>query len=369
MTPSRFAAAVRAVLWTILSLSAAAWIAMAWPTPARGQAASAPAIKPTACGEAGVGRLVGVAEPVARSASEAAGTYVNSEGYWATPCRLVATPGTQCGAPGVGYSDVTRGMLARDNPNAAAGWRVDDAGKWIECNRSCPPVQPEAFRTWSQGSSVCTTYHRYDSDGRSPARDRVLLHGQLGRWEQWLGSMRGVLHERCDDGVRTRTLATCAPATECDTKVTHLGRYSYDARPKDKRVPNGTTVQLVAADGDTWPATCVAGSWDVPSVRPRPRKPAPEPHVIRTCRAQTSQYDVPDLGRRWISVRQLTTPVGDQVLGETVGTPMRRTIPMLCGSDGRFTIAPPAKPVEATESGAAEWQRLYELQRDSQRKP
>ena len=42
----------------------------------------------------------------------------------------------------------------------------------------------------------------------------VLLHGQLGRWERWLGAKRGVLHERCENGVRTQTLSTCAPATE-----------------------------------------------------------------------------------------------------------------------------------------------------------
>lgn len=357
MTPSRFAR--RVGIGTILVLVAGLSVVLAvWP--AYGQAASAPAITPnTACGAPGVGRLVGRAEPVARSASEAAGTYVNAEGYWATPCPLIATPGTACGAPGVGRMS-GYGMLAKDNSSAAAGWRVDAEGVWQRCDQPCLPAQAGAFRTWADGDRVCTTYSRYDSDGRSPARDRVLRHGELGIWQQWLGSMRGTLHERCNDGVRTRTLATCVPATHCDTRIEHQRRYVYDARPESARVPNGTTVQMVAPDGDTWPATCVAGSWDVPSVRPGPPKPLPAPHAITTCRAQTSQYDVPDLGRRWISVRQLITPVGDQVVGETVGTPMRRPIPMLCGADGRFTLAPPAAPSETAESGAAEWQRLYE---------
>lgn len=358
MTRNTWRASVSLAVAVIVLLVAASTMAQVVPTPA----ASAPlqVTAGTECGAPGVGRLVGRAEPVARDASEAAGTYVSANGYWTTPCPLIATPDTVCGAPGVGRSTVTGGMLARESANAAAGWRVDAAGVWVECDRPCVPAQFEAFRTWAQGGNVCTTYNRYDSDGRSPARDRVLLHGQLGRWEQWLGGMRGVLHERCDDGVRIRTLATCAPATHCDTRIEHQRRYVYDARPESARVPNGTTVQMVAPDGDTWPATCLAGAWDVPSVRPGPPNPPPAPHVIRTCRAQTSQHDVPDLGRRWISVRQLSTPVGDQVVGETVGTPMRRSIPMLCGADGRFTVAPREQPPTTSESGAAEWQRLYE---------
>lgn len=371
MTPSQFGAIVRNVALTIVALGAVAFAAIAWPAHAQlaDPAASAPSNQityGTACGAPGVGRLIGQVEPVARSASDAAGTYVNSDGYWATPCPLVATPGTACGAPGIGYSDVTHGMLARQHPNAAAGWRVDAGGRWTECDRPCLPAQSEAFRTWSQGPHTCTTYNRYDSDGRSTARDRVLRHGELGRWEQWLGGMRGTLHERCEDGVRTRTLAACAPATHCDTRIeaTRTGvAYAYDARPASARVPVGSSVDLRAADGSTWPATCAAGSWDVPSVRPAPPRPAPPQRAITTCRAQTSQYDVPDLGRRWISVRQLSTPVGDQAVGETAGTPMRRTIPMLCGADGRFTVAPREQPPSTAEAGAAEWQRLYDLQR------
>lgn len=323
-------------------------------------AQDAPAIKPTTCGAPGVGRLVGRADPVAKSASEAADSYVAEDGYWHTPCPLVATPNTQCGSPGVGYSDVTHGMLARDNPNAAAGWRVDDAGKWVECNRPCPPVQPEAFRTWSQGDAVCTTYHRYDSDGRSPARDRVLLHGQLGRWEQWLGAKRGVLHERCENGVRTQTLSTCAPATECDTKITATRNgkaYSYDARPESSRVPNGTSINLTAEDSSTWPATCTAGSWNVPNVLPKPAKPAASAPDLKFCRAQTRQYTVEGLGKRWVAVKSLRTPIGETTPGDVVNT--YRKLQMLCGSDGQFTIVLPAA---SAESGAEEWKRLYELQ-------
>jgi len=361
MTRNTWRASVSLAVAVIVLLVAASTMAQVVPTPA----ASAPlqVTAGTECGAPGVGRLVGRAEPVARDASEAAGTYVSADGYWTTPCPLIATPDTVCGAPGVGRSTVTGGMLARESANAAAGWRVDAAGVWVECDRPCVPAQFEAFRTWAQGGNVCTTYNRYDSDGRSPARDRVLLHGQLGRWEQWLGSMRGVLHERCTDGARVRTLATCAPATHCDTRIeaTREGRaYIYDARPESARVPVGQAVDLRAADGSTWPASCVAGAWDVPSVRPRPPRPAPEPRVIRTCSAQTSQHDVPGLGRRWVSVRQLSTPVGEQVVGETAGGPFRRTVPMLCGADGRFTVAPPTAAAETAESGAMEWQRLYE---------
>ena len=324
----------------------------------------------TACGAPGVGRLVGRAEPVSRSASEAAGTWVNTEGDWATPCPLIATPGTACGAPGVGRMPGF-GMLAKDSANAAAGWRVDADGVWQPCDRPCLPAQAEAFRVWSDGAHVCTTYDRYATSGTDPARDRVLRHGELGRWEQWTGAMRGVLHERCDDGQRTRTWATCAVATHCDTRVeaTREGRtYVYDARPEAARVPVGQSIDLRAADGVTWPATCVAGSWDVPSVRPRPVVPPRVPHVITACRAQTSPFDVPDLGRRWVSVRALSTSVGQDVMGEVVGTPFRRPIKMRCGADGRFILAPPASPEGGARAGADEWLRLFERYQMIERK-
>lgn len=245
----------------IVLLVGAATMAQIAPPPA----ASAPLqVTPgTECGAPGVGRLVGRAEPVARGASEAAGMYVNAEGYWATPCPLKATPNTACGAPGVGRMPGF-GMLAKDNANAADGWRVDADGVWQRCNQPCPPEpgEHEAFRVWAQDGRVCTTYDRYATSADDPARNRTLRHGELGVWRQWLGGKRGQLHEQCTDGKRAVTLSTCAPATHCDQRWIDVETGAvYDARHEASRVPLGSYAEAVAPGGARLRIQCVAGDW------------------------------------------------------------------------------------------------------------
>ena len=168
MTPSRFAR--RVGIGTILVLVAGLSVVprSGWPTakppahrPSRPTPHAAPGRRPP-------GRP---RRAVARSASEAAGTYVNAEGYWATPCPLIATPGTACGAPGVGRMS-GYGMLAGTTP------AQPPAGAWTP--RGMAALRPAVPAGSGRGvphvgrrRPVCTTYSRYDSDGRSPARDRV----------------------------------------------------------------------------------------------------------------------------------------------------------------------------------------------------
>lgn len=253
-------------LWATLAVAAIILLvglralAQTAPVLAASAAAGPQAITPgTACGAPGVGRLVGRTEPVARSASEAAGTYVNDDGYWATPCPLIATPGTACGAPGVGRMPGF-GMLAKDSANAAAGWRVDADGVWQPCDRPCLPAQNEAFRVWAQGDAVCTTYGRYASSPTHPARDRGLVHGELGRWEQWQGAMRGALTELCLDGQRKVLAATCAPSTHCATAWARDGLV-YDGRQRGAAVPLGGYATATSSDGRSVRIQCVAGDW------------------------------------------------------------------------------------------------------------
>lgn len=249
--------------------------------PASAASAVDPITYSTECGAPGVGRLVGRAEPVARSASEAAGSYVAADGYWHAPCLLVATPNTACGAPGVGYLPGT-GMLRMERP----GKRVDAAGDWVDCDRPCTPEKPMASRTWAVDGHVCTTHSPTITSPTDPRRDRTIRHGQSEAWAQLTGRMRGVLIERCDDGRRETVLARCAPATHCDTRIeaTRAGKtYVYDGIRQP--VPLGASVALRAADGSTWPATCVDGSWDAPSVLPRPPAPAASrPGPVAGCR-------------------------------------------------------------------------------------
>lgn len=178
------------------------------------------------------------------------------------------TPGMACGAGGIGYG--SSGKLVARKPGEAPDLRIDAVGVWQLC-KPCLPAKPEAFRTWA----ACTSALANDSNPASPARDRVLQHGETGSWRQWTGPMRGHLIESCSDGTRTVVAASCAPATECDTRreVTIDGKsYAYDARPRHARVPVGGYAQAVAADGTTLRLQCVAGSLAVaPEVAPTPR--------------------------------------------------------------------------------------------------
>ena len=165
------------------------------------------------------------------------------------------TPNTACGAPGTGidFDGVRR-------TKTQAMRRVDDSGKWIECDRPCYPLVAEAFRTWSEGDQVCTTFDRYASGANDPRRDRVLRHGELGVWEQWLGPKRGRLHERCDDGKRIVSLSTCAPAKDCSARFAYQG-FVYDGRRQP--VPLGRFAMAVSEYGEKLRIQCADGRFEI----------------------------------------------------------------------------------------------------------
>jgi len=183
---------------------------------------------------------------------------------------LPALAATECGQPGTGK--IADGTVQTRTAEQARGTFVADDGFWTLCppSKAAPPSAPcvpqtTSFREWSQGPYNCTTADGYASSSDSPARDRVLLHGQSGMWRQWQGPMRGALIERCNDGVRTVVTAFCSPTTHCDVRVEIHRRgesYVYDARGGG-RVPVGGTVQAVAASGKTMALQCVQGDFRV----------------------------------------------------------------------------------------------------------
>jgi hypothetical protein len=248
----------RHILVVLLLASLALLWADAWAQPAP------PASAPTGaqpCGVGGTALRVGQG-PVTLTDLQATEQRVRigADGYWWT-CddRPAITPGTACGAPGVGVLPAGA-RVARAEP----GWRVDDRGRWVECDRPCiPPAgQHEAVRVWSEGPHTCTSLLR--SSGQSsghPSRDRVLRHGELGAWQQWTGAMRGRLVEQCEDGTRAVRQSTCAPATHCDTAWGGSDGLSYDGRQRGAAVPLGGYAQASAPDGRTRRIQCVAGAW------------------------------------------------------------------------------------------------------------
>lgn len=335
MTPSRFLAFVRAVALTLCVFGAVAMVLYALSAHAQ----DVPAIKPTACGEAGVGRLVGRAEPVARSASEAAGSYVAEDGYWHTPCPLVATPDTACGAPGVGRIEGA-GMLRREEP----GWRVDADSMWVRCDQPCPPESTATRKTWAAGGQACT----------SPDADRTIDHGRAAVWLA-AGSTRGVLSERCVDGVRTVEGATCEAATTCGPRVRAARAGVTYTSSLTAPAAAGTRIDLRAADGSTWPATCRAGRWDVPPIMPRARPEAPpRPAVVLGCRP-----GVWSSAGRYYRHDGAVAAQGQVILAQ--GLMGAQPATFVCDG-GRWIVPPAASAPASSEPAADEWRRKFEQQ-------
>ena len=152
--------------------------------------------------------------------------------------------------------------------------RIKADGFWWTCEAPAyvpPPVLPrdcvppdQGFRTWSVGPYTCTTARRNASSADDPARDRVILHGRIAAWQQWTGSMRGALIERCTNGVRTVAGSSCEPVRHCDTKFSTSNDggktvYTYDARGVP--VALGAYVFAASADGKTLKIRCVAGDF------------------------------------------------------------------------------------------------------------
>lgn len=195
---------------------------------------------------------------------------------------------TACGAPASGYrSDGSKAPpIVTLDAAAAAGLRVGPDGYWRWCDvpAKAEPTSPApclaepVLRSWGP-AGACVGQ-----------RDRPIPHGGADVWLQQDGAMRGQLVEACTDGRRRVVLETCAPAVECDNeaKATRGGvDYIYDARPKSRRVALGATVQAVAADGSTWPMTCVAGSWQVPETKPVAKPAVVAPPKQTGCGSQT----------------------------------------------------------------------------------
>lgn len=197
---------------------------------------------------------------------------------------LVVTPDSACGAKAVGRDPLSYLVLEREAP----GQRVDNRGVWVDCDRPCPAAP--TFKIWTADGLVCTTEVAGDADPSSPARDRTLLHGQSGHWQQLVGPTRGALSEQCRDGSRVTTGASCAPATHCSTAFAFDRdgtEYLYDGRRPGAAVPVGATVDARAANGTTWPLTCSAGDWVFPLARPaQPRSPASTPARRNGCSPQ-----------------------------------------------------------------------------------
>ncbi|MCK6376714.1 MAG: hypothetical protein L6Q68_02540 [Aquabacterium sp.] len=324
----------------------AIWLmwALLWPGVAQAQASAPASACPAgidcgnACGAAATGQRVGTAEPVSLAASEAAGLEVGPDGYW-RHCVLVPTPGTACGADGTGVA--SDGSLRRW---ARPGWRVDDTGRWAECDRPClAPAMTPRPKAWTVDGRTCVG---------DP--DRSLAHGQTGYWSQWNGPMRGQYIERCDDGVRRVTGQTCAPAVQCDTAITIYrdGRtYAYNGRRQGTEVPLGGYAQATADDGSTLRVRCDAGRWvAAPQCQP--------PHqwvqaYTRDRRVYRSDAPVLNPGDR-VTLTQVEGSIGPG------GQP--RTRVMACGTDGRLVpavgLSPPA-PRESRQgdakAGAASW--------------
>lgn len=117
MTPSRFAAAVRAALLTILSLVAAAWIALAWSTPAGAQTAPAPAAsaavdRDTVCGATATGLSPRDQRPITGAFPN---QRVDANGYWEAGCTPPVPP--------------------KDCPDMASP-------RWFASGAWCDPLQP-----------------------------------------------------------------------------------------------------------------------------------------------------------------------------------------------------------------------------------
>lgn len=238
------------------------------------------------------------------------------------------TPETACGAPGIGA--VRIGSVIELQPGPFAGQRVDAGGLWVSCampvtpDRAATdcPAMPE-LRTWTVGGNTCATSGGSTAD--SPARDRTLRDGESGWWRQVVGPMRGSLVERCTDGRRTVTEATCAPATHCDMAwwTERSGKRYSIAAGGSAGVPVGQYATATAPDGSTLRIQCVAGAFE-----PRPQCVAPlEVRQIYTRSTRVYRYAGPPLepGQRVL----LTQVSGDR---KPDGSP--RTLWAACTSGG-----------------------------------
>lgn len=184
---------------------------------------------------------------------------------------------TACGEGGVGeiYAGERRGQIERRV--GLPGYRVNEEGFWSVGCKPPPPPQPPAAcpgsgrpAAWTVGEYTCTTA-RPNIPPQPSALQHAIQSGRVQILTQWIGPMRGTLIERCTDGVRSTVSATCAPATHCDTGWSKRSgspgvTYTYDARPQAARIPLGSYATATGSDGSTMRVQCVAGE-----IKPAPQ--------------------------------------------------------------------------------------------------
>lgn len=301
MTPSTFGALVRNVVLAIVAIGAAAVIAAAWPTPAHSQPA-APA-----------------------SAASA-------------PERLVATPDTACGAPGIGRDPLTQAMV--EYPQGLAGNRVGPDSVWRACEQPCGGDQKP--RTWKVGPYSCTS-DVGASDPRDPSRVQGAAYGQRTGVQQWTGPARGQLTLECRDSGLVEVAATCAPAVDCRAEIVlERGgvRYALDTRGVPLLI--GRTALARSADGRSWPVMCADGTLvevpQPPAVVTPPTRPPVAPVI--GCGARPTVFTAVVGGRS-----RLYRYTGPGVQAGAIVTAQGiaagdAAIQARCRTDGRFEPAP-----------------------------
>jgi len=247
---------------------------------------------------------------------------------------------TKCGAPATGLKPGSREPLTLDAAGAQH-MRVGPDGTWMFCQPGDVPRQPVGCRVPDDAGTWVVGPHQCSASTQMP---QGLEHG--GQWsvQARQGTMRGALVLSCNDGVLSRPVLVCAPATECDTAISltrttyEQGRqvtrvYEYDARPPGARVPLGGYVMAVAQDGAAKRLQCVAG---VLVEAPKPAPPAASaaaPVRQVQCRPQTVTA--------WVDYRYL--PLQYAGLALPVGaTTTVSGVKLTCGADGK--LKPPAAP-------------------------
>lgn len=164
------------------------------------------------------------------------------------------TPGTQCGAPGVGYVPNREGrpvMQARA-ASQAVGTRVAADGYWTLCDMATArkPRIPSgcnlpAELTWRRGDLLCR------GAGIS------IEHGRIGSVVS--SEHRGVYVAQCSDGQVTELLSTCEERTDCEgsASLSDDGRatvWAWSGRLRD-----GERGTATAPDGRTRAVECRRG--------------------------------------------------------------------------------------------------------------
>lgn len=161
---------------------------------------------------------------------------------------LPLTPGSACGAPGVGIRRVD-GAVVREAAGIA-GWHVDPDGGWTTCTMPPPPADCEfGRREWQAGGRTCTHWTF------APA---TLQHGKAYVLRTGFGPLEGMAVYRCDAGRLQTIMAACRDTTQCEGSYTGV-RNDAVYRWGPGALPLGAVAQAVAEGGAAITITCDAG--------------------------------------------------------------------------------------------------------------